>query len=76
MELKVHIPFQQLLALVRKLSPAQKATLRRELAEDKATASSKADFIELLLKGPVYSEKDIQQIESNRASIAAWRDEA
>jgi len=73
MEMKLQVPFQQLLTLVKSLTPAQKAKLRQELAEEKQSKTDKDEFIEYLLNGPVYSEKEIQVIEENRKSIAAWR---
>ncbi len=73
MEMKVQVPFQQLLTLVKTLTPTQKARLRQELNEDKPTKKGKDDYIEFLLNGPVYSEKDIAIVEENRKSMAAWR---
>lgn len=73
MEMKVQVPFQQLLRLVKNLTPAQKARLRQELDEEKASPKDKDDFINYLLNGPVYSNKEIKVIEENRKSIAAWR---
>ena len=73
MEMKLQVPFQQLLALVKSLTPGQKARLRQELAEKKPPTKGKDDFIEYLLNGPVYSDKEINLIEENRKSIAAWR---
>jgi len=73
MEMKLQVPFQQLLTMVKSLTPAQKAKLRQELAEDKRAKTDKDEFIEYLLNGPVYSEKEIQVMEENRKSIAAWR---
>ena len=73
MEMKVQVPFQQLLTIVKTLTPSQKAKLRAELNEEKVETKQQDDFIEYLLKGPVYNDKDIQTIEENRKSIAAWR---
>lgn len=73
MEMKVQVPFQQLLKLVKSLTPVQKARLRQELAEERPTINDKDDFIEYLLNGPVYSENEINVIKENRKSIAAWR---
>ena len=73
MEMKVQVPFQQLLKLVKSLTPDQKARLRQELAEEKPTIKDKDGFIEYLLNGPVYSDEEINVIEQNRKSIAAWR---
>ncbi len=74
MEIKVQVPFQQLLTIVKTLTPAQKARLRRELDEEKPNFNAKDDaFINFLLNGPVYSDQDIAIMEENRKSIAAWR---
>jgi hypothetical protein len=69
MEMKVEVPFQQLLTIVKSLTPSQKAKLRAELNEEKVEAKSQDNFIEYLLSGPVYDDKDIQIIEENRKSI-------
>ena len=73
MEIKLDIPFQQLLSVVKTLTPSEKAKLKQELSEEEFAKEDKSAFIEMLLKGPVYSEKDIQTIEENRKSIAKWR---
>ena len=73
MEIKLDIPFQQLLTMVKTLTPSQKAKLKQELSEEESAKQDKSEFIEMLLKGPVYSEKDIQTIEENRKSISKWR---
>ena len=73
MEMKVQVPFNQLLTVVRTLTPSQKAKLRAELSEEKVLATQNDDIIEYLLNGPVYDEKDITIIEENRKSITKWR---
>lgn len=66
MELKVQLSFQQLLTIVKTLTPSQKAKLRAELNEEKVATMDKDDFIKYLLDGPIYNEKDLQVIEENR----------
>ena len=73
MEMKVQVPFQQLLAIIKALTPGQKATLRAKLDEELVETKLQGDFIDYLLNGPVYSDKDLQIIEENRKSIVAWR---
>lgn len=73
MEMKVQIPFDQLLTAIKTLTPTQKAKLKQELNEEVSATDDKTAFIEMLLNGPVYSEKQIQTIEENRKSIAQWR---
>ncbi|CAN5698309.1 hypothetical protein BH10BAC3_BH10BAC3_03900 [soil metagenome] len=73
MEIKVQVPFQQLLTLVEKLTPTQKAKLRQQLKDESPGLDQKEDFMDFLISGPVYSKKDIEIIEENRKSIAEWR---
>ncbi|MEO6721422.1 MAG: hypothetical protein ABIN67_13720 [Ferruginibacter sp.] len=73
MEVKVEIPFKQLLTAVKTLTHAQKARLKEELTETKSARDDKSAFIEMLLNGPIYTEKQIQTIEENTKSIAKWR---
>ena len=73
MEMKVQVQFQQLLTIVKTLTPSQKAKLRAELNEKQIESKQQDNFIDYLLKGPVYNEKDLQIIEENRKSISLWR---
>ena len=73
MEMNLEIPFQQLLTAVKTLTPAQKAKLKQELTEDETGKEDKSVFIEMLLKGPVFTDEQIETIEENRKSIAQWR---
>ena len=73
MEMKVQVPFQQLLTIVKTLTPSQKAKLRAELNDQESGEKLEEDFIDYLLNGPVYTNKEIDIIEENRKSITAWR---
>lgn len=73
MELRVQIPFKQILTVIKTLTPAQKAKIREELDSSKSTQSPSSDFTEKLLKGPVFTSDEIKVIEENRKSIAQWR---
>jgi hypothetical protein len=66
MELKVQIPFQQFLTAVKTLTPTQKVRLQKELTEEKNNEGDKEAYIEMLLHGPVFTEKEIQTVEENR----------
>ena len=72
-EMKVQVPFQQLLMLVRTLTPAQKARLRKELADEAEPVVKQSRLTELLLNGPVLTEEQISTIEETRKSINQWR---
>ena len=72
--MKVQIPFRELLSVIKTLTPLQKKRLTQELAEEKTdVGGDKAAFIEMLINGPVFTEKEIRVIEENRKSIAKWR---
>ena len=74
MEMKVQIPFQQLLQLVKSLTPSQKAKLKKELdVEKEPIAPNENELLKLLLNGPVATQKDLDTIEANRKSINQWR---
>jgi hypothetical protein len=73
MEMRFNIPFQELLTLIKALTPKQRERLRQELDEGTPIQQENDEFIDFLLKGPVYSKEEIRQIEENRKSIAAWR---
>lgn len=73
MEMKVNIPFQQLLKAVKSLTPAEKTKLKEVLNTESSSVEDKSAFIETLLNGPVYTEEDIKTIEDNKRSIAKWR---
>jgi hypothetical protein len=73
MEMRFNIPFQELLALVKALSPGQRERLKQELDSGTQFPEENDKFIDFLLNGPVYSKDDIKLIESNRKGISEWR---
>jgi hypothetical protein len=74
MALKQPLPFKEILTVVRGLTPAQKERIIIELEGDvKQISSKKSHLTELLLKGPVFTKRQIKKIEENRKSISAWR---
>jgi hypothetical protein len=73
MEVKVQIPFTELVAIVRQLSPSQKAKLQKELVQETKPATKQSRLTELLLNGPVFTEEQIKTIEETHKSINQWR---
>ncbi len=73
MEMKVQVPFKQLLTIVKTLTPSQKAKLMAELQDEQIVSKQKDDFFETLLNGPVASKKQLDIISANRKSINQWR---
>ena len=73
MEVKVQIPFNELVAIVRQLSSTQKAELQKELTYGTEPVTKKSRLTELLLNGPVFTEEQIKNMEETRKSINQWR---
>ena len=73
MEVKVQIPFHELVSIVRQLSPVQKARLQKELTGETEPVTKKSRLTELLLNGPVFTKEQINTIEETRKSINQWR---
>ena len=73
MAVKAQIPFKQILTVVKTLTPEQKDRLRKELIDEPIKPKTISNFTALLLKGPVFSKKQIETIEANRKSITTWR---
>ena len=73
MEMKVQIPFEQLLAAVKDLTPSQKGRLREELDGKKADKKGdNAAFIEMMINGPVLTEEEINSMKETRKSVSKW----
>lgn len=66
MEVKVHIPFQDLLTIVKQLSPAQKARRQKELAKEGKLVTKKSRLTQLLLNDPVFTNEQIKTIKDTR----------
>ena len=77
MEVKLHIPFEQLLRALSQLTPMQrrkaKAVLERKPAGK--TSEGEESLAELLLHGPVFSKEQLLRMEETRKAFAAWQDQ-
>lgn len=74
MEVKVNIPFNQLIELVRKLNPKQKELLRKELKRESSISDQNTkELLTIIADGPVYKDTDLEKIRENRQSISEWR---
>ena len=73
MEVRVHIPFEELVSIVRQLSPSEKAKLQQELTNEAKPAIKNSRLTEMLLNGPVFTDEQIKTIEETRKSINQWR---
>ncbi len=72
MEMKVNIPFNQLLLFVKQLTPTQKKKLKKELETDEPKTKN-SSLRKKLLVGPVFTEQQLQSIEDTHKSINRWR---
>lgn len=73
MEVKVQIPFNELVDIVKQLSPTQKIKLQKELAQKEEPSKKRSRLTKLLLNGPVFTQEQINTIEQTRKSINQWR---
>ncbi|WP_019986681.1 hypothetical protein [Rudanella lutea] len=71
MEVRIQLPFEELVAIVRQLSPAEKIRLQQELTTEVKPRPSR--LTELLLNGPVFGQDQIDAMEENRKSMNQWR---
>lgn len=74
MGVTVTIPFEQIKEMVKQLSSSEVAELKAQLeAIAKPVESTKSELQELLLKGPVMDENQLEEIKRNRERINEWR---
>ncbi len=74
MGVTVSIPFEQIKEMVKQLSSSEVAELKAQLeAIAKPVESTKSELQELLLKGPVMDENQLEEIKKNRERINEWR---
>jgi hypothetical protein len=73
MEVTVNIPFADLLTLIDRLSPAQKARIQSKLSDEQSATTSKERLRMLLLNGPNLTDEQLQTIHQTRKEINQWR---
>jgi len=73
MSLNSKITFNQILKVVKSLTPSQKDRLLVVLSESTTKPKQRSELTELLLSGPVFSKKQIDLIMHDRKSFNRWR---
>ncbi len=73
MEVKLDIPFEQLLRVIRQLSPAQRKKIKAELDSALASKAAGRSLQELLLDGPVFSKDQLDRMAETRKALDQWR---
>ncbi|MBZ0205751.1 MAG: hypothetical protein K8H89_05465 [Flavobacteriales bacterium] len=76
MEVKLNIPFEQLLRALSQLTPMQRRKAKAVLERKPAGKTSEGEecLAELLLHGPVFSKEQLRRMEETRKAFAAWQD--
>jgi hypothetical protein len=75
MQIQVDIEFDQLLKVVKALTPGQLKLLNTEIKRTTKTKKDNSDveLEKLLMNGPVATQKQLDIINSNRKVINQWR---
>ena len=74
MSVTVTIPFEQIKEIVKQLSPSEVEELKAQLETiAKPEENIKDKLRELLLRGPVMDEEQLEEIKTNRERINQWR---
>jgi hypothetical protein len=76
MEIKLNIPFEQLLKALAQLTPTQRRKAKAVLDQKPVGKASDVEenLADLLLHGPVFSKEQLLRMEETRKSFAQWRD--
>lgn len=74
MEVKLSIGIEQLLELIRQLTPEQKAEVKSALDGTTSSVGTKDQKLEdLLLNGPTFGEAELAKVNAARESFKKWR---
>lgn len=73
MQALVDIDFKELLKIVKNLPEKKLLELKVELAKDTQLKNDRSEFETLLLNGPTFSKKQLDNIAKTRKDINQWR---
>jgi len=73
MEAQVNIQFDELLKIVKNLPKSKLSILRAEIEKYLTQNNNRDDFGKLLLSGPTFSKKQLENIANTRNAINQWR---
>ncbi|MCO6482328.1 MAG: hypothetical protein J5I62_06000 [Flavobacteriales bacterium] len=76
MEIKLNIPFEQLLRALAQLTPTQRRKAKAVLEQKSGGKATKVEgnFADLLLHGPVFSNEQLLRMQETRKAFTQWRD--
>ena len=73
MQAIVDIKFDELLKIVKNLPESKLSELRAEIEKETKPDNNRNDFETLLLSGPTFSKKQLDNIAKRRKAINQWR---
>ena len=73
MQVQVNIGIDQIIEIVRKLPARDIDRLKTELEKKNTSGTKRDEFEAFLLKGPVFTKKQINTIAKTRKAIDQWR---
>jgi hypothetical protein len=73
MEALVDIKFDELLKIVKSLPENKLSLLKAEIEREAKQDTNRDDFEALLLNGPTFSKKQLDDIAKTRKAINQWR---
>jgi hypothetical protein len=73
MEALVDIKFDELLKIVKNLPENKLSELKAEIEKEEKQHTNRDDFEKLLLNGPTFSKKQLDNIAMTRKAINQWR---
>jgi hypothetical protein len=73
MQALIDIEFDELLKIVKSLPDIQLSKLKAEIEKDSHQHNDRDNFEALLLSGPTFSKKQLENIAKTRKAINQWR---
>jgi hypothetical protein len=73
MQVQVDIDFDQLVQIAKKLPAKKWSQLKEEVEQKKAAPVKKSNLEQLLVNGPVFSKKQLDEIKKTRKALNQWR---
>lgn len=73
MQALVDIKFDELLKIVKNLPENKLSELKAEIEKENKQQTNREDFEKLLLNGPTFSKKQLDNIAMTRKAINQWR---
>lgn len=73
MQVQLDIGFDQLVNIVKNLSPGQWSQLKKEVEKTKAKSQKQQDLESFLLSAPTFNDEQLNAVQEARKSINQWR---